>query len=147
VKTALGTIVIELDETSAITELRFEQDTPGGAPVSDAGRRLLRYFDGDLQAFEGLRLAPKGTPFQQSVWAALQRIPAGETRSYGDLARELHSSARAVGGANGRNPIAVIIPCHRVIAADGTLGGYSGGLDKKRFLLSHELKTPLFPGR
>ena len=142
--TALGTVLLDLDG-DAVTALTFDKNAPAGEPQTEPGRRVARYFAGELDAFEGLRLAPQGTPFQQSVWAELLKIPCGETRSYGDLARALKSSARAVGGANGANPIAVIIPCHRVIAADGTLGGYSGGLDKKRFLLAHEQrKLPLF---
>ncbi len=85
-------------------------------------------------------LAPFGSPFRQRVWAALRAIPPGETRSYAALARELGSSARAVGGANAANPIPIIIPCHRVVAADGSIGGYSAGegVDTKRHLLRLE---------
>jgi methylated-DNA-[protein]-cysteine S-methyltransferase len=85
-------------------------------------------------------LAPEGTPFQQIVWRALLAIPCGETRSYGDIARTIRrpAASRAVGLANGRNPIAIIVPCHRVIGANGTLTGYGGGLPTKQWLLAHE---------
>lgn len=101
--------------------------------------QLRAYLDGRLQRFE-LQLRPSGTAFQQRVWQQLQRIPFGQTWSYLDVARELGSpgSARAVGGACGRNPIPVILPCHRVVAAGGRLGGYTGGLDRKIWLLQHE---------
>jgi methylated-DNA-[protein]-cysteine S-methyltransferase len=108
-------------------------------PFEEARRQLDEYFAGRRTRFD-LELAPGGTAFQRQVWAALQEIPYGETRSYLDIARRLGSpkAVRAVGGANGRNPIAVVIPCHRVIAADGSLGGYGGGLDRKRLLLDLE---------
>ncbi|MFC3125163.1 methylated-DNA--[protein]-cysteine S-methyltransferase [Pseudoroseomonas globiformis] len=91
-----------------------------------AREQVQDYFDGQRPGFD-LPLAPFGTVFQRRVWAALQAIPPGETRSYGDLARDLGSAARAIGQANGRNPIPIIIPCHRVVAGGGRLGGYSGG--------------------
>ncbi len=105
--------------------------------VREATSQLAAYFRGELRDFD-LPLDPKGTAFHHRVWAALRRIPYGEVRSYSDLARELGSVARAVGQANGANPIAIILPCHRVIAQDGSLGGYSGGLDRKRYLLDME---------
>ncbi|MBI1372156.1 MAG: methylated-DNA--[protein]-cysteine S-methyltransferase [Phycisphaera sp.] len=110
-----------------------------GEAFADVIPQLDAYFAGELTSFD-LRLAPEGTRFQRRVWDQLLAIPCGETRSYGDLARRLGQpgASRAVGAANGRNPIAIIIPCHRVIAADGTLGGYSSGLDRKRWLLDHE---------
>jgi len=109
------------------------------AGFDDAIRQLDEYFRGERTRFE-LPLAPRGDAFQQSVWALLQRIPYGDTRSYGQLAAELGDSrlARDVGVANARNPIAVIVPCHRVIGADGRLVGYAGGLERKRFLLDLE---------
>lgn len=107
------------------------------AVIREAARQLTAYFRGELREFD-LPLDPKGTAFHHRVWAALRRIRYGEVRSYGDLARELGSVARAVGQANGANPIAIILPCHRVIAQDGSLGGYSGGLDRKRYLLDME---------
>ena len=104
-----------------------------------AGAQLQAYFDGTLTAFD-LPLNPQGIPFRRRVWAALQEIPYGETRSYGQLAAALGcpGAARAVGGANHHNPISIIIPCHRVIGADGSLTGYGGGLDMKDWLLRHE---------
>lgn len=104
--------------------------------------QLARYFAGELDRFE-LSLAPQGTPFQQRVWDALLRIPPGETRSYASIARQIDNpdAIRAVGAANGANPIAIIIPCHRVVASDGTLHGYAGGLKRKRYLLDLEAQT------
>ena len=105
--------------------------------------QLSDYFDGNLRAFD-LEAAPVGTPFQRKVWAALCEIPHGQTWSYGHLAEHVGSpgGARAVGLANGRNPIAVIVPCHRVIGANGTLTGYAGGLDRKQRLLALESSAP-----
>ena len=98
------------------------------------------YFAGDIAALDRIEVSPIGTDFQKAVWQALRRIPHGETVSYGELARQLGrpGASRAVGTANGSNPIPIVIPCHRVIASDGTLGGYGGGLDRKRWLLAHE---------
>jgi len=108
-------------------------------PLADAHAQLHAYFAGELQDFE-LALAPQGTDFQRLVWRGLCEIPYGETISYGELAERIGApgAARAVGLANGSNPIAVIIPCHRVIGADGSLTGYGGGLDRKRTLLALE---------
>jgi methylated-DNA-[protein]-cysteine S-methyltransferase len=105
---------------------------------------LAAYFAGDLRAIDAMDVDPEGTPFQRRVWAALRSIPAGTTWSYAELARAVgHPAAtRAVGAANGRNPIALVVPCHRVIASDGTLGGYGGGLEMKRWLLRHEGSWP-----
>ena len=101
--------------------------------------QLDAYWRGDLRDFD-LALAPRGTPFQQRVWAALRTIPFGTTWSYAQLAEEIGSpsAVRAVGAANGRNPIWLVVPCHRVVGSDGKLVGYAGGLDVKRFLLDHE---------
>lgn len=101
--------------------------------------QLQEYFDGRRRQFD-LPLAPQGTPFQQSVWQQLLKIPYGETRSYGDLANALNNlgAIRAVGAANGRNPISIVIPCHRVIGSDGTLTGYAGGIERKQKLLARE---------
>ena len=98
------------------------------------------WFGGDLTAFDAIDVRTGGTPFQRSVWKALRDIPAGETRSYGQLATAIGApkAVRAVGLANGANPIGVIVPCHRVIGANGTLTGYAGGLERKRWLLAHE---------
>jgi methylated-DNA-[protein]-cysteine S-methyltransferase len=108
--------------------------------LAECVRQLRAYFDHDLKEFE-LPLAPEGTDFQQRVWEQLQGIGYGETASYGQIAGRLgmtNAASRAVGLANGRNPIPVVIPCHRVIGANGTLTGYGGGMDRKRWLLSHE---------
>ena len=101
---------------------------------------LSAYFAGNAAALGGVPVATAGTAFQRSVWAALRRIPAGETRSYGELAAMLGKpgASRAVGLANGSNPIGIVVPCHRVIGANGTLTGYAGGLTRKRWLLAHE---------
>lgn len=115
------------------------------APFEEAIAQLDAYFAGTLKTFD-LPVAPQGTPFQQRVWEALQAIPYGATRSYGDLAAAIGqpSAVRAVGAANGRNPISIVIPCHRVIGADGSLTGYGGGLPRKRRLLELEgVLTPL----
>jgi methylated-DNA-[protein]-cysteine S-methyltransferase len=100
----------------------------------------MAYFNGSRTDFAALTLDPQGTPFQLRVWQELRRIPWGQAISYGELARRVGNpkAARAVGQANAVNPIPLIIPCHRVIAADGSLGGYSSGLERKRWLLHHE---------
>ncbi|WP_301537939.1 methylated-DNA--[protein]-cysteine S-methyltransferase [Arthrobacter sp. PAMC 25486] len=109
--------------------------------LDDTAEQLGEYFAGLRREFS-LPLAPAGTPFQQRVWAALRDIPYGELRTYGELAAMLGdpSMAQAVGSANGRNPISIIVPCHRVVGADGSLVGYAGGLEHKQFLL--ELENP-----
>jgi len=103
---------------------------------------LRRYFKGDVAAIDDLPVAKFGTSFQQRAWAALRRIPAGETRSYGEQARAIRApnAARAVGLANHLNPIGIVVPCHRVRGADGKLTGYAGGLERKRWLIEHEAK-------
>ena len=107
--------------------------------LADAREQLGEYFAGRRTAFD-LPLAPQGDAFRQQVWALLREIPYGETRGYGDLARQLGDAhlAQAVGHANALNPISIIVPCHRVVAADGNLTGYAGGLARKRFLLDLE---------
>jgi methylated-DNA-[protein]-cysteine S-methyltransferase len=118
-----------------------------GAPtfrrVADPGgvaRRMAAYFGGDLTVLEAIAVDPGGTPFQQRVWTALRKIPPGRTTTYGELARTvgMPRAARAVGAANGANPVGIVIPCHRAIGTDGTLHGYAGGLRRKRWLLQHE---------
>jgi methylated-DNA-[protein]-cysteine S-methyltransferase len=111
---------------------------PAGAVTA-----LGRYFAGDRHALDALDVDPDGTPFQRRVWAALRTIPLGTTWSYGALARAigLPTASRAVGAANGANPVWIVIPCHRVIGASGKLTGYAGGLDVKRWLLAHERAT------
>ncbi|MFE0253953.1 methylated-DNA--[protein]-cysteine S-methyltransferase [Streptomyces sp. NPDC059010] len=116
-------------------------ETPFGAAIDE----LAAYFAGDLKEFT-LELSLNGTEFQQRVWDQLRRIPYGETRSYGQLADALGNSgaSRAVGLANGKNPIGIIVPCHRVVGANGGLTGYGGGLDRKQRLLDFENGTALF---
>jgi methylated-DNA-[protein]-cysteine S-methyltransferase len=110
------------------------------APLPFVGGVLDRYFGGETSAIDSLAVELKGTPFQQTVWTALRHIPCGTTISYAELARRIGepSAVRAVGTANGANPVAVIVPCHRVIGSNGTLTGYGGGLDRKAWLLTHE---------
>lgn len=112
---------------------------PDPRPFAAAIRQLEAYFAGELREFD-LPLRLDGTPFQRSVWAQLRRIPYGETRSYGELAENLGKpgASRAVGLANGKNPVGIIVPCHRVIGASGSLTGYGGGLDRKQRLLAFE---------
>ncbi|MFJ4622066.1 methylated-DNA--[protein]-cysteine S-methyltransferase [Streptomyces sp. NPDC088812] len=112
---------------------------------TEARDQLEAYFDGELKHFT-LRLRLHGTPFQRAVWDELRHIPYGETRTYGELARTLGTptASRAVGLANGRNPVGIIVPCHRVVGADGSLTGYGGGLARKHRLLAFESGTSLF---
>ena len=115
---------------------QFQNDLPIFRQAADW---LTAYFAGERPPMDAVPLAPQGTEFQKLVWAKLREIPYGETTTYGQLARELGCmSPQAVGGAVGRNPITILIPCHRVVGADGSLTGYAGGLEKKRWLLSHE---------
>jgi methylated-DNA-[protein]-cysteine S-methyltransferase len=145
--TPLGEVTIS-EDGGAIVALdwgrgRDQEATP---LLRQARDQLQEYFDGKRMSFD-LPLAPEGSDFQKRVWAALCAIPPGETRSYADIARTIGSAPRAVGGANGANPIPLFIPCHRVIAADGSLGGYSGGDGPatKRYLLDHESRALLLP--
>ena len=115
-------------------------ERPAPAAFAEVERQFAAYFAGERQRFE-LEFAVRGTEFQQRVWAALDAIPYGVTTSYGRLAEQIglpRSAVRAVGGANGANPLLVVRPCHRVIGANGALTGYAGGLDRKRALLQHE---------
>ncbi len=131
-----GEVLHRLAFTPAAPEPDWRRDDGAFAAVR---AQLSEYFAGDRQEFE-LELALEGSEWQRRVWSALREIPYGETRSYGELARGLSSvsASRAVGLANGRNPIAVIVPCHRVIGADGGLTGFGGGLARKRTLLDLE---------
>jgi len=150
----VGPLLLASDGT-ALTHLLFErEDAPAAADRAAfaAGRRdavldracaqLQEYFAGRRRTFD-LPLAPTGTAFQRAVWRALEDIPYGRTESYGTLADRVGRprAVRAVGAANGRNPISIIVPCHRVIGADGSLTGYGGGLDAKRFLLALEARA------
>jgi len=117
-----------------------DRGQPGTSPLLEAAaRQLAEYFAGTRTTFD-LPLRPAGTAFQQQAWRALRAIPFGQTRSYADQARAVGrpSATRAIGAANGRNPIAIIVPCHRVIGSDGSLTGYAGGEPAKRWLLEHE---------
>lgn len=111
----------------------------GAAPAATRSA-LQRYFSGKLQAIDEIPVQTGGTPFQSNVWRTLRKIPAGRTLSYGRMAQRLKCprAVRAVGFANGSNPICIVIPCHRLIGADGSLTGYGGGLERKRWLLEHE---------
>lgn len=148
VETKIGTIRLG-EEDGSISELLFKEDQsweerPNSRHqetplLLEASRQIVDYFNGERKDFD-LPLAPKGTRFQQTVWAALRSIPYGETRSYKDIAIAIGKprAYRAVGMANNRNPISIIIPCHRVIGSDGSLVGYGGGLHIKRDLLQLE---------
>ncbi len=156
VATPVGEVLLVTDAAGAVRALDFadhearmnrllERHAPGasltaGAAPGPVRAAVERYFAGDIRALDGLTVTTGGTDFQRSVWKALRAIPAGETRSYGQLAAAIGSpkAVRAVGLANGRNPVGLIVPCHRVIGANGTLTGYAGGLERKRWLLQHE---------
>jgi methylated-DNA-[protein]-cysteine S-methyltransferase len=125
------------DGRSSVSPLPAWRENP--RPLAEAVRQLRAYFDGTLRRFD-LPLAPEGTPFQQRVWRELCGIPYGETISYGELAQRIGNpnASRAVGLANGSNPISIVIPCHRVIGTSGKLTGYGGGLKNKEWLLTLE---------
>ena len=144
--TPCGPLRLALDEC-ALARVDFLDPgtlTPGDwredkVALTPFAEQFTAYFAGTLQRFE-LPLALTGTPFQQRVWLALAEIPYGQTRSYGEQAASIGqpTAVRAVGAANGRNPLPIILPCHRVIGRDGSLTGYAGGLTRKRWLLEHE---------
>lgn len=139
--------LVASDEVLSGVYMNAQRHAPGdevfGVPdpegFAEAARQLREYFDGERRTFD-LPLAMRGTDFQRTVWSALCDIPYGETVSYGELAERIGrpGASRAVGLANGRNPISIIVPCHRVIGADGSLTGYGGGIDRKRHLLAFE---------
>lgn len=140
-QTPIGIIRIE-ENGEAITALHIDSAWEKGeetALLKEAARQLEEYFQGKRQEF-ALPLAPRGTEFQKKVWKALRTIPYGETRSYGQIAAQSGNpkACRAVGGANNKNPIMIFIPCHRVIGADGSLTGFGGGLEVKKYLLDLE---------
>ncbi len=144
-KTTLATPVgpLTITATDVITSISFEHgEDAGDSPLlREARAQLEAYFAGSLRRFD-LPLGANGTAFQRAVWDALVTIPYGERRSYGDIARALSKprATRAVGAANHRNPLPIVVPCHRVVGSDGTLTGYAGGLDKKAFLLALETR-------
>jgi methylated-DNA-[protein]-cysteine S-methyltransferase len=136
---ALVGLHMELQRYPVQRDPSWRRDDRALQPVR---RQLEAYFAGELTDFD-VPLAAAGTPFQRRVWEELRRIPYGETWSYGELARRLGDpkACRAVGLANGRNPIGIVVPCHRVIGANGALTGYGGGIERKRWLLAHELRV------
>jgi methylated-DNA-[protein]-cysteine S-methyltransferase len=156
VETPIGIALIVTDAEGALRALDWEDYEPRlrkllrlhyGAPIlrttrapDDIRAALSGYFAGDLVSLNAIKWSVAGTPFQRKVWNALRTIPAGTTMSYGALAAQLDmpSAVRAVGLANGANPISVVVPCHRVIGTSGSLTGYGGGLERKRWLLEHE---------
>jgi methylated-DNA-[protein]-cysteine S-methyltransferase len=150
--TPVGPLTLVANERGQLARVEFAEpmrtgDRDAAGPraegiLADAGRQLDEYFAGTRHEFE-LDLAPRGTPFQLAVWDALLEIPYGATASYGEIARAVGrpNAVRAVGQANGRNPLAIVVPCHRVIGSDHSLTGYGGGVDRKRFLLSLEGST------
>jgi methylated-DNA-[protein]-cysteine S-methyltransferase len=148
----IGALLIAGDE-GAVRRIEFPRDGKRGrpeprwmesarGPIAEAVRQLREYFAGERTRFD-LPLAPEGTPFQRNVWRHLQDIPFGETISYGELARRVGNpkASRAVGAANGKNPLPIVIPCHRVIGSNGTLTGFGGGLPTKEALLAIEAKA------
>ena len=150
----VGTLCLCAEDDQLVGLHLPDRPAPAGSPgrggvLARAAAQLAEYFAGERRDFD-LPLAPQGTEFQVGVWRALARIPFGVTCSYGELARVLGrpSASRAVGAANGKNPIAIILPCHRVIGAGGELTGYGGGLPMKRWLLDHERACvqPSLPG-
>src|SRR4051794_20240319 len=147
IDTPIGPLLAAADAGGALTGLWFDRAPARGSERGDRAFAHLReqldaYFAGDLHSFD-VRLAAAGTPWQREVWTALASVPYGQTLSYGELARRLGrpAAARAVGAANGRNPLSIVVPCHRLIGASGALTGYAGGLSRKDWLLRHEAAT------
>jgi methylated-DNA-[protein]-cysteine S-methyltransferase len=155
IETPIGELVLIADGAGQLRSLgwtdghdRMQRELAGVAgyalvPMSNPGgssAAIRAYFAGDLTAIDGLPVATRGTEFERIVWRALRDIPCGETCSYGEIARRIGrpSAVRAVGLANSRNPVGIVVPCHRVIGANGALTGYAGGIERKRWLLAHE---------
>jgi methylated-DNA-[protein]-cysteine S-methyltransferase len=157
IETPLGALSIVADRAGRLRAAGWDDPSPriqrqvGRRPfvLEDArdpfglSRAFASYFAGDLRALDTVEVHAGGTAFQRAVWRALRDIPCGETCSYGEIARRVGKPAavRAVGMANHVNPVGVAVPCHRVVGADGSLTGYGGGLDRKRWLLAHEART------
>jgi methylated-DNA-[protein]-cysteine S-methyltransferase len=136
----LGVVASDTGVREVLFNARTMRPEGSSAVLDEATRQLEAYFSGELLSFE-LPLELEGTAFQRGCWLALAAIPYGQTVSYGEQARRLGlgpDAARAVGAANGQNPVPIVLPCHRVIGADGSLTGFGGGLDVKRYLLEHE---------
>ena len=147
IKTPLGIAIIEGD-TNGISKISVEEDTEVfsaeiPSALKEATLQLSEYFEGKRKEFS-FKLNPKGTDFQQRVWQALLKIPFGKTTSYLELSKQLGDvkAIRAVAAANGKNPLWIVVPCHRVIGSDGSLTGYAGGLWRKKWLLEHENPSP-----
>jgi len=138
----LGELTVGSDADGCLHLLVWKRvEGPACSGASSKPAQVLKaYFDGDLEAIDGLDVGKPGTAFQREVWAELRNIPCGTTISYAELAERIGrpKAVRAVGTANGANPISIVVPCHRVIGANGTLTGYGGGLENKRWLLVHE---------
>jgi methylated-DNA-[protein]-cysteine S-methyltransferase len=153
----VGTLLVAVSERGVLHRLSFTDEPIADAvPTRDPHgvcSALARYFAGEITVIDSLTCDGQGTDFQRQVWRALRDIPAGQTESYLGLATRIGKPAavRAVGAANGANPIALVVPCHRVIGADGSLTGYGGGLPRKKWLLAHEARHiaagPLFAAR
>lgn len=141
IDTPVGKVEILADDSHVLRIEFVDREGPvnGNRLTRDAAKQLREYFAGKRRKFS-LPLNQPGTSFQQEVWQALTSIPYGETRSYGDIARQIgrNKAVRAVGAANGRNKLAIVVPCHRVIGSDGSLTGYAGGMDRKEILLRLE---------
>lgn len=143
IRTPLGWLALRADAKGIVAAEfapdaeRRDGDAAAEAHLARAAEALARYFAGEVGPF-GVPLSPHGTPYQRRVWARLAAIPPGATATYQDIAADVGGVARSVGRANGANPIAVLIPCHRVVRTGGDLGGYAGGLERKRWLLDHE---------
>ncbi|MPV35625.1 methylated-DNA--[protein]-cysteine S-methyltransferase [Georgenia subflava] len=150
ISSPVGTLTLVQDDDGVLTAVHLPTDRRAVAPeglgewdvisLLPAARELTEYFAGTRRAFT-VPVRPRGTAFQQEVWRALMRIPYGQTRTYGQIAHELGlgpRAVRAVGAANGRNPVAILVPCHRVVGADGALTGYVGGVETKQLLLDLE---------
>lgn len=140
---ALVTVKFDDRWGSGVDQLsRHHGDVPITPAEDPAGMTsaLRRYFEGDVNAIDGLSVDVRGTPFQEAVWKALLEVPAGKTATYGEIARVIGSprAVRAVGTAVGSNPVGIVVPCHRVLPASGGVGNYGGGVDRKAWLLAHE---------
>lgn len=146
---ALDFVDNELRICRVLRELYGDYKLEKGAAPASIMRALDAYFDGDLDALDDIRVATAGTPFQRTVWKALRTIKSGTTKSYGQIAANIGrpAASRAVGAANGSNPISIVVPCHRVIGSNGTLTGYAGGLPRKQWLLDHERRYSKQPTR
>ena len=161
IQTPAGEVLLVVDAGGAVRALDFAgyeermmrllaRHWAGATLIEGSASLAVRsaveaYFSGDAGALDSIEVKTNGTDFQKAVWAALRAIPHGETRTYGQLAAAIGSpkAVRAAGLANGQNPIAIIVPCHRVIGANGTLTGYAGGLERKKWLLEHERSGPV----